>query len=105
MHIPITININTDHVSITGLSHDEAVQTWDVNAAAKIPDGLVYDDIQWPCRVDRMHLIIGPVVVPDAMMQMILGEQYAPVVSAMSLGTFMPSRAIQELIILALGAQ
>lgn len=105
MHIPITININTDHVSITGLSHDDESQAWSVNAVAHIPDGLVYDDIQWPCRVDRMQLIIGPVIVPDAAMEMILGDQYAPVLSALSLGAFMPSRAIQELIIIALGAQ
>lgn len=101
MHIPITLNINTDHIGISDLVHNEDT-SWCISAVVSVPDGLQYD-IQWPARVDRMRIYIGPVVVPDQMMQVILGEYYQGVITAMSLGSFSPSRLIQELLISALG--
>lgn len=105
LYIPIQINVNSDHIAITGLNHvvEGEVNEWIINAVLHVPDGHVYDDIQWPVRNDRMRWYIGPVAVSDSVMQQLLGEAYKGVVTAMALGEFKPGRDIQEILIQALG--
>lgn len=107
MHIPIQINVNTDHISITDLTHNvaEGINDWVISAVLHVPDGHVYEDLQWPVRNDRMRWYIGPVVVSDSVMQLLLGEAYQGVITAMALGEFKPGRDIQEILIQALGVQ
>lgn len=99
-YVPITLNVNTDHISVTELSHSTN-GTWSVSADIKVPSNLIYDDIAWPARVDRQHWLLLPVELSDAQMQAILADNYDAVLAALSLGEYTPSRAIQEAIILA----
>lgn len=105
MYIPITLQINTDHIQITSLRHEvtELVNEWNIEAVIHVPDGHIYEGLAWPVRNDRMRWYIGPVVVPDATMQQLLGETYQGVVKAMSIGDFKPGPEIQQALIQALG--
>lgn len=105
MYIQIQINANTDHIAITGLEHrvSESANEWAITAVLHVPDGHVYEGLPWPVRNDRMRWYIGPVVVPDAQMQQLLGDVYQGVVMAMSLGDFKPGTDIQQALIQALG--
>jgi hypothetical protein len=107
MHIPVQINVNTDHISITDLTHNvaEGINDWIINAVLHVPDGHVYEGLPWPVRNDRMSWYIGPVVVPDVFIQQLLGDMYQGVVTAMTLGNFKPGREIQQLLIQALGTK
>jgi len=103
VEITLPMTIQHSHLSIPYLQTDGT--NWTISIEMSIPRNHVYTNLNANIVVDRMDAKIGPFLVPDAMMQVILGEDYQLVNSIVAIGGYEPSGNIKTKIITAIGGE
>jgi hypothetical protein len=94
VNLVLDMNFDYNWLEIPSLYTDGT--NWTIAVEMSVPRNHIYTNLAANIKVDRMDAIIGPFMIPDGNMRIILGDDYGAVNSIVKLGQYKPTGSIKN---------